>query len=99
MPCSSMSRLLVEPLVEVLVGAAPGVVDAHRVVGGDRTVEEAPAGPAGVLRAEALERPPLAPLGEDLVLLGDEVGLRADGSEHRTSDGEHRVQESKTAVE
>ena len=46
----------VEPLVEVLVRAAPGVVDAHRVVGGDRPVEEAPAGSAGVLRPEPRER-------------------------------------------
>ncbi len=30
-------------VVHVLVGAAPGVVDAHRVVRGDRAVEEAPA--------------------------------------------------------
>ena len=30
-------------LEEVLVRAAPGVVDAHRVVGGDRPVQEAPA--------------------------------------------------------
>ena len=74
----------VEALVEVLVGAAPGVVDAHRVVGRDRAVEEAPARAAGVLRAEAGERAPVAPLGEDLVLLGDEVGLRADGVEHST---------------
>src|SRR4029079_1233655 len=34
---------------DVLVGPAPGMVDAHRVVGRDRAVEEAPAGPAGVL--------------------------------------------------
>ena len=33
----------VEALVQVLVRAAPRVVDAHRVVGGDRPVEEAPA--------------------------------------------------------
>ena len=69
----------VEALVQVLVRAAPGVVDAHRVVGRDRPVEEAPARAAGVLRAQPGERPALAPLGQDLVLLGDEIGLRADG--------------------
>ena len=65
----------VEALVEVLVGAAPGVVDAHRVVGGDRPVEEAPARAALVLRAEPRERAPLGPLPEQVVLLGDEVGV------------------------
>ena len=54
----------VEPLVEVLVRAAPRVVDAHRVVGGDRPVEEAPARAAGVLRAEPREGAPLRPLPE-----------------------------------
>ena len=75
----------VEALVEVLVRAPPGVVDAHRVVGRDRAVEEAPLGPAGVLRTQPRERPALAPLAQDLVLLGDEVGLRADGLEHSAS--------------
>ena len=62
----------VEALVQVLVRATPGVVDAHRVVGGDRPVEEAPARAAGVLRAQARERPSLPPCASDLVLLGDE---------------------------
>ena len=75
----------VEALVEVLVGPAPGVVDAHRVVGRDRAVEEAPARVARVLRAKARERPALGPLTEQGVLLGDEVGSGADGSEHRAS--------------
>ena len=77
----------VEALVEVLVRATPRVVDAHRVVRGDRPVEEAPARPALVLRAEARERPSLGPLAEQLVLLGDEVGLGGDGTEHRASVG------------
>ncbi len=38
-------------LVRILVGAAPSVVHAHRVVGRNRTVEEAPPRFAGVLRA------------------------------------------------
>ena len=33
----------VEALKEVFVGAAPGVVNAHRIVGGDRPVDERPA--------------------------------------------------------
>ena len=75
----------VEPLVQVLVGAAPRVVDAHRVVGGDRPVEEAPSGTALVLRAEPRERAPVRPHPEQVVLLGDEVGSAGDGVEHRAS--------------
>ena len=75
----------VEALVEVLVGTAPGVMDAHRIVGGDGAVEEAPPGPAGVLGAQPREGPSVAPGVEDLVLLGDEIGLRIDGSEHSAS--------------
>ena len=78
----------VEALVEVLVGAAPGVVDAHRVVGRDRPVEEAPVRSAGVLGTQPGEGPPVAPQLEDLVLLGDEIGLRTDGSEHSASGSE-----------
>jgi cell envelope-related function transcriptional attenuator common domain len=75
----------VEALVEVLVGPTPGVVDTHRVVGRDRTVEEAPSRAIGILGAQSGERPTVAPPFQDLVLLGDEVGLRADGSEHSAS--------------
>src|SRR5207247_7581501 len=48
-------------LEDVLQRAAPGVVDAHRVVRGDRPVDEAEAWAAGVQRAQTLERPPLVP--------------------------------------
>src|SRR4051794_20312112 len=51
----------VEALVEVLVRASPRVVDAHRVVRGDRPVEEAPPRAALVLRSEARERAALRP--------------------------------------
>ena len=87
-----------EALVEVLVGAAPGVVDAHRVVGRDRAVEEAPARPAGVLGAEALERPPLAPLARiscscatrsGFALTGRNIGPRVGG--HSRSGFANRV--------
>src|SRR5262249_33136891 len=63
-------------LVSVLVGAAPGVVDAHRVVGGDRAVEERPLRLAAVLRAQFLEgvRPP--PELQHRPLLGREIDLR-----------------------
>ena len=41
--------------VGVLVRAAPGVVDAHRIVGGDRPVEERPFRLAAILFPEQLE--------------------------------------------
>ena len=65
---------LVEPaerlvaLEDVLQRAAPGVVDAHRVVGGDRPVDEAPALAASVLLAELFEGTLLVPPGQDLPL-------------------------------
>src|SRR3990172_6871220 len=53
-------------LEEVLVGAAPGMVHAHRVVGRDRPIEEGPAhrrggGLGGVLFAPPLFPPPPPP--------------------------------------
>ena len=85
----------VEALVQVLVRAAPGVVDAHRVVGRDRPVEEAPVRPARVLRAQPGERPSLPPWREDLVLLGDESGFEVTGRNMRlrwrgVGEGGHR---------
>jgi hypothetical protein len=65
-------------LVDVLVGAAPGVVDAHGVVGGDGTVEEGPARPAGVLRPELREGADVVPELQNVALLGGEIHLRLD---------------------
>src|SRR5204863_2245251 len=61
-------------LEHVLQRAAPGVVDAHRVVRGDRPVEEAEAVVAAVLLAEALERPLALPALQDLTLESRGVG-------------------------
>ena len=73
-------------LVGVLVGAAPGMVDAHRVVGGDGPVEERPARLAAVLRAKLLENLGVVPELEDGPLLGREIDLRLDLVErHRHS--------------
>src|SRR5204862_3855391 len=58
----------VEALKQVLVGTAPGVVHAHRVVGRDGSVEAAPMRPPGVLRAQPPERPTLAPLPQQPLL-------------------------------
>ena len=87
LPALVLAEHRVEALVEVLVGAAPGVVDAHRVVGGDRPVEERPARlqpsfarscAAGVLCAQLLERAALPPEIEHAVLEDGEVGLCGD---------------------
>ena len=64
----------VEALVEVLVGAAPGVVDAHRVVGRDRAVEEAPAAARRRSARAAWRMSALAP---------DVRGSRAPGRQDR----------------
>ncbi len=60
----------------VLVSAAPGVVDAHRVVGGDGAVEEGPARAVLVLFAQGVEGPRLVPELEDAAFLCREIGLR-----------------------
>ena len=52
-------------VVDILVGPAPGVVNAHGVVGGDGTVEEAPARFAGVESAAFVEDAVLVPERED----------------------------------
>ena len=57
-------------LEDVLERAAPGVVDAHRVVRGDRPVDEAPGRAAGVLLAQPLEGALTLPPLEQLELQG-----------------------------
>ena len=68
-------------LIEVLVGPPPGVMDAHRVVGRDRAVQERPGRAARVLCPQASEGAPLAPLRQDVELLGWEIGQAGDGAE------------------
>ena len=62
-------------LEDVLERPAPGVVDAHRAVGGDGAVDEAPLLAARVLLAQAIEDPFLVPPREDLLLERGMVGL------------------------
>ena len=63
-------------LVEVLVGAAPGVMHPHRVIGGDRAVEEAETTlRARVARQVPLLRPLGAPELSHLALEGRDVQL------------------------
>ena len=63
-----------EALKGIFVGAAPGVVHAHGVIGGDRPVEEAPPRFAGVLGAELVENRGLPPEAQHLVLSTEEIG-------------------------
>src|SRR5207237_8076578 len=64
----------VVPAEEVLVGAPPGVVHAHRVVGGDRPVEERPAGGGGRVAGEVAGADPLPlPPVEKRALLRGEI--------------------------
>src|SRR5205085_1321910 len=55
-------------LEDVLQRPTPGVMDAHRVVGRDRPVDEAPASLAAVLLAQPLEGPLLLPALEHVAL-------------------------------
>src|SRR5262249_15596081 len=63
--------------VEVLVGAAPGVVHTHRVVGRDRSVEEGPAPGRIVVAAQVRVDDAVAvPVRQPIALHRREVGAR-----------------------
>ncbi|HZZ77650.1 MAG TPA: hypothetical protein VFE62_03970 [Gemmataceae bacterium] len=62
-----------ETLIRILVGAAPGVMDAHRIVRGDRAVEKGPLGLAAVLLTQTLEGLDLVPQFQDRAFLGREI--------------------------
>src|SRR4029079_11824572 len=68
-------------LVDVLVRAAPRVMDAHRVVGRDRTVEKAPARTTLELGPQPRECPTIPPQLEDLVFKLDEILFGVDRTE------------------
>jgi hypothetical protein len=72
-------------VIEVLVGAAPTVVDAHGVVGGDRSVNERPAW--GILAEfdESVESVCPFPELKDLLLLSDEIDGVGYWLKHRAS--------------
>jgi len=69
-------------LEDVLQRAAPRVVDAHRVVGRDRAVDEAEARAVGVLLAQLPERALVLPALEDLTLEGRVVRHAGQRLEH-----------------
>ena len=64
-----------ESLIGVFVGASPGVVDAHRIVGRDRAVEEAPAFLAAILFAKFFEDRLVFPELQNGVLTAYEIGV------------------------
>ncbi len=64
-----------EALEQVFVGAPPAVVDAHRVVGGDRPVDERPVRVVLVQLAQLLEGAALLPELQKLALLFREIYL------------------------
>ena len=70
-------------LEDVLERPPPGVMDAHRVVRGDRAVHEAEARASPVQLAELLEGPLALPELEDLELEMVMVRLVREGWEHR----------------
>src|SRR5260370_40842191 len=52
-------------LVSILVGPAPCVMHAHRIIGGDRPIEKRPLGLPLVLRAKLLKRLDIVPELQD----------------------------------
>ena len=85
LPALVVAEHRAKSLEDVLVGAAPGVVHAHRIVRGDGPVEEAPPFATGVLGLQPGERPPLRPQVQHVVFELDQVGSGADRTEHHTS--------------
>src|SRR5262249_19811637 len=71
-----------EALEDVLVSPPPRVMDAHRVVRGDRPVHEAPRLASAVHLDALLERARRLPLLEDMALDRGKVRLRVDVAEH-----------------
>ena len=80
----------VVPHVEILVGAAPGVMYAHRVVRGDRPVKEAVATNRLLVAGEvALDSPRFAPGVDLLALEGGHLQLAGNRLEHSYSNNKH----------
>ena len=84
-------------LEEVLVGSAPDVVDAHRIVRRDRAVNEAPLRPAAVLRAQPVEDALRLPPLQELALERGMVGLVRERCEH-TADSRGGISRGSAAL-
>ena len=84
-------------LEKVLVSPAPGVVHAHRVVGGDRPVEEPELRFALVALDQLAEDAAVCPELEDARLDFPVVGLARNSVEHQDN-SELRVQKSELRI-
>ena len=82
LPTQLVSERRAEALEEILIGTAPGVMNAHWVVRGDGAVKEGPGLATGRLRAEALKCSLGTPTRQHLVLQADQVRLRINRVEH-----------------
>ena len=71
--------------VQVLVGPAPGVVDAHGVIRGDRTVDKGPGRAIRQLRTQFVENPMVLPPCEDALLHPGVFHLSIKGFEFHSS--------------
>src|SRR5262249_17598009 len=69
-------------LVHILERAAPGVMDSHRVVGRNRSIQERPMGSIRVFGAEFVEYAALVPQTQDFALHGWEIGHSWNGPIH-----------------
>ena len=67
-----------EALKDILVRASPGMVDAHGVIGRNRTVNERPARIVFVLCDELVEGSGILPKLEDPMLHAGKVEVSAD---------------------
>src|SRR5262249_6369638 len=65
-------------LIGILVSAAPGMVDPHRIIGRDWPIQKRPFRLTPVLRAQSLESSCLFPELENGPLLGRKIDLRFD---------------------
>src|SRR5207245_3262091 len=65
-------------LVSVLVGSTPGMMNTHRIVGGDGTVQEGPLGLALISLAEFVKSVGALPKFQNSPLLSREIDLRFD---------------------
>ena len=82
-----------KPLVRVFVRAAPGMVNAHRVVGGDGTVEKAPTFATCVFSSQLLKRLLLKPEFQDGMFAGDKIAV-GDMLKHENREPESAMGEN-----
>lgn len=80
-----------EPLVRIFVRAAPGVMNSHGVIGGDRTVEKTPTLATSVLASELLKSLLLKPEFQDGMFAGDKIAV-GDRLKHENWEPESAIE-------